>query len=478
MSVKPSQFNSFFDSLFPGTFLAYNSFSGALLTLSTKEKDEAFELLTALEEQPEADLLGSEIGQRLRRSGFIIPDALDERAEVKRKYFERGATTKGMSLTIAPTVSCNFACSYCFQEHPKRTMSREEIEAIVARVDQGLEPGTSLGIVWFGGEPLMALPVVRELAERLAAICKSRGAALSQSMVSNGYLMDEEVVDFLAAQPGFRYVQVTVDGPPRLHDARRYSASGQPTFARILDNVERASKKIRVTLRCNIDRTNVEGLEDFVEELVARGLQSRVSVYLGHVQPYTDVCAGTESAALSKAEFAAADAQLRLLLFQRGFLYPASRPTPNRGALCVADHPNGAVFAPDGLEFKCWNEVAMAPEHASARYAGEAESPKRRLPLLTGKDAAPDSTGESMARNMEGWTGYNPFSHEPCGTCHVMPLCRGGCPWESRKRDVTETGHCTPYRWNLGDMLRIHHVSEIVRIALSKPTPSPDVPCQ
>ena len=470
--MRPSTFNSFFDALFPGTYLGYNTFSSVLLTFDEAEMAEVSVLLDELGRG--AAPAASPLYPRLVRAGFVVRDDFDERAEVKRRYRDLGATLKGMSLTIAPTVSCNFACSYCFQEHPKRTMGRDEIEAIVRRVEEGLEPGTSLGITWFGGEPLMAMPVLRELAERLAAICRERGAAISQSMVSNGYLLDDEIATFLAAQPGFRYVQITLDGPAAVHDSRRFSASGQPTFDRILDNIEQASKRVRIAIRCNVDRTNVGDLEGLVEALVARGLTSRVSVYLGHVQPYTDVCSDAGETALSKEEFAAADARFRFHLFQRGFLSPAHRPRANTASLCVADHPNGAVLAPGGLEFKCWNETAMGPEHASARYAGAAPEGRRSLPLAQGGgDEAP-----AMAKNLEGWTGYDPFFHEPCQTCPVMPLCRGGCPWESRKRPAFNTGHCTPYKWNLGDILRIHHMSEVVRHGLSGGEPEAELPCQ
>ncbi len=469
--MRTSQFTSFFDSLFPGTFLGYNANSGAMLTFDEAEMEAVSRMLDRLDGGQEVE--PGPLYERLVQAGFVVRDDFDERGVIKRRYRERASTTKGMSLTIAPTVSCNFACSYCFQEHPKHSMQREEIEAIVRRVDEGLVPGESLTITWFGGEPLLAFHVVRELAERLAALCEERGASLSQTMISNGYLLDDDIATFLAAQPGFRYVQVTLDGPAETHDTRRFSASGRPTFNRILDNVERASRRVRIVIRCNVDRTNVGHLEALVDELVARGLTSRVSVYLGHVLPYTDVCSDNADNALTKEEFAAVDARFRFHLFQRGFLSPAQRPTPSSGALCVADHPNGAVLSPGGLEFKCWNEAAMTAEHASGRYAAvptpQAQGQKRSLPL------APEDG--AMADNAKQWKEYDPFFHEPCQTCPVMPLCRGGCPWESRKRPAFNTGHCTPHKWNLGDILRIHHMSEVVRRGLSRAPVEDEVPC-
>ena len=75
-------------------------------------------------------------------------------------------------LTIAPTISCNFACTYCFQEHPQRTMDSEQVTRTKRFIEARLQHGTHLHVTWFGGEPLMAFPVIQSLLpwmEELAA---------------------------------------------------------------------------------------------------------------------------------------------------------------------------------------------------------------------------------------------------------------------------------------------------------------------
>ncbi|MCA9635071.1 MAG: hypothetical protein KC420_03445 [Myxococcales bacterium] len=149
--MKVSEFNLLCPSFVDGVYLAYNTLSGAFLTLDAAD----FELTALILEAVAAGdpITGFEprLVVALRRGGFLVNAAVDERAEVRRRYREGRARTRGVSLTIAPTLSCNFACTYCFQEHPKRHMGEAEIDRIVRHVEANLEPETALSITWFGG---------------------------------------------------------------------------------------------------------------------------------------------------------------------------------------------------------------------------------------------------------------------------------------------------------------------------------------
>jgi radical SAM protein with 4Fe4S-binding SPASM domain len=93
--------------------------------------------------------------------------------------------------------------------------------------------------------------------------------------------------------------------------------------------------------------------------------------------------------------------------------------------------------APGGAVFRCWNEVAQPPATARAHLAADGA-------LTPGAEDA--------------WAAYDPFTHAPCRTCRAQPLCRGGCPWESRKAGDDEPGNCVTERFVLADRLRLHHL--------------------
>jgi uncharacterized protein len=441
--MKVSAFNVYATSLIEGTKLMYNTLSGSFLSLPDRDFDSAVDVLAAVEDglwRP--GVFDPAIERKLAEGGFVLDSAVDERAVVRSRYWGKDeASRAALSLTIAPTVSCNFGCTYCFQEHPNRKMSAEDVQAIKRYVAENIGTADGLYVTWFGGEPLVAFSVIRELNEYFTETCGQAGKKYEQSMITNGMLLRDQRLEYFRAQDNVSYIQITLDGPPQAHDLRRLQVDGRPTFCKILANVKAAADDLPISIRVNVDKTNVEALEELIEILEVEGLRGRVSVYLGHVLPYTEVCADVNDVAFTIEEFAAIEANFNLILLERGFRPNASLPRPQGGNLCVADHPKGAVLAPGNLVFRCWNEVAELADKASGSLEGS---------QIT-------STNQQQGTRQR-WDDYDPFSHQECQQCIVQPLCKGGCPWEARKNPTAATGHCTTLRYNLVDRLRIHHL--------------------
>jgi uncharacterized protein len=448
---KPSEFNILTQSLFPKWALAFNSLRGAFFPFEARETGTLVSILKEVGKsgQLPAEEKAAAWARKLVGHGFIVDAGLDERAVVRERYFEGRRQGHGLMLTIAPTINCNFGCSYCFQEHPARSMTPDDIARIRGFASRELKQGTTLSVTWFGGEPLMGFRTILELASYLGDLAKQRRCRFSQAIITNGYLLNARRVDQLAALGRFSYVQVTLDGPPRLHDRRRGLRDGRPTFGRILDNIAGAAAKLPVVVRVNVDRSNADGLEELVDLLAEAGLVGRIGVYLGHTLPYTDVCADVEERAFSRTEFAALEVRFKFLLLQRGWRRHFRLPTPGHGASCTADSPGGYVLAPGDLVFQCWNEVAMSSDRASGHLDEE-------------------QVTAAMRQRHDGWKGFDPFTHEPCRTCRVQPLCRGGCAWEARKNDATEPGHCTTLRFNIEDTLRLYHLQLVLEAGLKE----------
>lgn len=449
MTVKQSEFNHFTPAYIEGTIIGYNAFSGAYFTLNEDEFVHCASLLEAVEQgiTDKAELQDDTYGERLLKAGFIIPDRLDERQAVKERYHTNRENFDGLSLTIAPTVSCNFACSYCFQEHPKRFMSDEDIENICTHIDENLPKGEVLGITWFGGEPLAAFPVLKKLTSRINLLCEEKDANFRQSMITNGSLLTEKVVEFIADQGNYDFLQITLDGPKEVHDTRRVTSAGKGTFDKIIANLKQARGRLPISIRVNIDKSNAEHVPDLIATIANEKLGHAVSLYFGHVLPYTDACgAETSGNAFTVEEFARIEAQLQFLMIQHGIRPGVDLPSPGFGALCVADNKKGAVFAPGGLVFNCWNEAALPDAGASGNLT------------KTGTIEIQDHHKKAS----ETWESYDAFAHKECAKCPVQPLCRGGCPWEARKKPIEGTGHCTPLKYNLAEQLRLYHLASSI----------------
>ncbi|MHC4391882.1 MAG: radical SAM protein, partial [Planctomycetota bacterium] len=405
--MRVSQFNVFTPSLFEGTTLLYNTLTGSFLSLGEEQLEQALTLLGRVAENVDpAELAHDELAQTLAKAGFIVRDDVDERAVVRERYWRKDEpSNRSISLTIAPTVSCNLSCTYCFQEHPPRRMSDENIAAIKEYVADRLSAASGLYIMWFGGEPLLGFDVIRELNEYFTEACAEAGVPYKQSMVSNGMLLKGERLEYFCRQGNVSYIQITLDGPPRVHDTRRLQMNGKPTFRKILDNIKEAAGRVRISLRVNVDKTNGHLLDELIEILGNEGLRDRVSPYLGHVLPYTSTCQEVDQVAYTKEEFAELETSFKLALFENGFRPSVSLPRPRFGNFCVADHPNGALFSPGELVFRCWNETTGTPEQASGHLeGGEVEA------------------SEAQSRNRDLWSSYDPHSHAECQECLVQPL--------------------------------------------------------
>ena len=478
-AVRVSRYNHFVPAVLPGQYLAYNALTGAFLVLDEDELAEADRVLQRVEEGLGTGPLTA-VQRRLVDRGFVVDDARDERAVLRSRYHDARRDVTGLSLTVAPTLNCNFDCDYCFQEHSPKRMSDRDVDDLVDFVGARLRPGTSLAVTWFGGEPLVAFDVIEGLAPRLAQLCEARSCSFVHSMITNGYLLTADRARFLGSIPTFQYAQITLDGSPDQHDHRRVTLARRGTFDRIVENVVTAIPFVDVSVRVNVDRTNAASVEELLVVLKSRGLASRVFVYLAHVWEYTAEVEGPAGSFLSKEEFAGLEARFQFLKFRLGFRTGASLPKPRSGPQCVADRPDGYVVAPGGLVFNCWNEVHLGASDASARYS---TAPRDGRPggtsCVAAGPVAPEpgrrkagaavpvalSAKPDPARKQREWDSYDPFGHRPCESCAVAPLCMSGCPWESRKAPPWDPGFCTPLRYNIGDRLRLYHLETVARRA-------------
>ncbi len=114
-------------------------------------------------------------------------------------------------LQLHATAHCNLACRHCYSSSGPRRKGRLE-PATVARL---LEDAAALGygiLSVSGGEPLMD----PGLFDHLAA---ARALGYQVDLVSNGTLIEDDDAERLAASADL--VAISIDGPPKLHDAIR-----------------------------------------------------------------------------------------------------------------------------------------------------------------------------------------------------------------------------------------------------------------
>jgi uncharacterized protein len=213
-------------------------------------------------------------GAALREMRILVDsDEEDERllADAKKTFavdLERTPT----QLIAVPSFACNLACTYCYQEVFDSTRGLVEpavIDAFFAWIDRfHAKDDPPPYITLFGGEPLVDTPAHRDRVQRYLDGARARG--LGVAVVTNGY--DLEAFAPLLAQGPVREIQVTLDGPQAVHDARRPHGSGGATFERIVRGIDAmVSAKIPVNMRIVVDRTNLPALPELARFAESKG---------------------------------------------------------------------------------------------------------------------------------------------------------------------------------------------------------------
>ena len=139
-------------------------------------------------------------------------------------------------------------------------------------------------LTFFGGEPLLNLPVMYDLAERAWQRDRRRAAcACAISIITNGLLLTPEVVDRLLPY-GLNGIKITLDGDRDTHNRMRPLRGGQGTFDRIVENIRRGRRaradRDRRQLRRELGRTAIRrcssscAQQEFADKLVEGQLQA------------------------------------------------------------------------------------------------------------------------------------------------------------------------------------------------------------
>lgn len=207
----------------------------------------------------------------LTEKGYIKEESL-ERNEYRKKYldFIDSREKDEIQIFFVPNYSCNFACSYCYQDqyvNQNSELSTEIIDAFFRFVEQKFA-GRKKYITIFGGEPLLASHKQKGIISYI--IEKANLSGLELCFVTNGYTLEEYMPILLKGK--IREIQVTLDGTEKIHDSRRFLKGGGKTFEKISNGIDIClQNRINVNLRMVIDKDNIDNLPELADHAIKRG---------------------------------------------------------------------------------------------------------------------------------------------------------------------------------------------------------------
>ena len=337
----------------------------------------------------------------LCNKGFIVDDDVDETLTAKSILFETNNNDSYFHIVINPTLNCNFNCWYCYENHIKNSkMSDFTISNILLFVKRIIEERPSLKkihIDWFGGEPLLQFnKVVQPILSKANEYAEQKGIELSSSFTTNGYLLNDKVLDFCAIN-NVKAFQITLDGHKERHNQVRYIRIGEDSYDIIVRHIKSALQKgINVTVRLNISSETNADIDSILKsfEDLDKASRKRMSFSINEVWQDRDKVTDEIYTILY---------EIRRQGF-KAFIYESFSNGIRR--TCYADKTNEVVINYDGKVYKC----------TACNFTQE------------------NSEGELMNDGTVKWNhkhfdrmNKSAFDLPQCSICSILPICNARC---------------------------------------------------
>lgn len=430
--ARASSFNHFFPWR-DGHYLAYNANSGAMAVMTAENYAIYRKLTGQIAGQDSVELTPGEqeLLKQLEYGRFVYTGDAAEYEWLKFSHRKARFDASSLGLVIAPTMACNMACKYCFEGNKSGRMSSTVVESILTFIEDRAAGLKDLQVTWYGGEPLLGMDIIEDLTQSILDLAQEHHFQCAFSMISNGYLLTQETTDRLVAMK-LSNIQVTLDGPSRIHDEKRPLRSGKGTFATILKNLTYTSSRIPVSVRINIDKSySPEVIVELLAELKAAGLEGKAGIFLGLLEPATLACANISESCYETTEFSEVELEYYRLVSEAGFAI-SKLPSPIL-TFCFAQVANSFLIDPDGDLYRCFNFAGD-----KSRSMGNIKNPI-------------DYQHPEFTKLFQ----FDPFEDNDCRRCTVLPICMGGCPAKRHDRNLPRNQVCDSSKYNLQPMLEL-----------------------
>lgn len=327
-----------------------------------------------------------------------------------------------MTLFLIPTMGCNFCCPYCFEGTKKgASMNQETIQNMLNFLNNS--SAKNLSLHWYGGEPLLRLDLMKEIYKEIVE--KTSLKIVNHSVITNGYLIDEEALDFFRSSK-MKNIQITLDGKKETHDKKRYlKRSFAGTFDKIISSVKMLSRNLpesHISVRINIDKGNFKEFVDLYHYIHNEcDFNNNIHVYPALIKIYDPLTQSLSSNCISNAELFSVYEFYKSHGCAVVFFPKAHKHT------CSICNLNSYTIGPHGEIYKC-------PEDAN------------KLEKTIGNINTGSSANEHLL--MEYLTESSQFKREECKECACFPICYGGCGKEylGSKHSQGKIDYCHPLK--------------------------------
>lgn len=393
--MKYSSYNVIIPRQATNGFLLANTFSGSVFKINPEEKG-------MIENNCIAGL-NKDTMESYKQCGVIIEDNFDEKKMLVYLNNRDKFKSTVLSLTILLTNACNFACSYCYEGSHENAKSltpeiKKRIYHFIETMLKQNDHYNSVNIVLFGGEPLLVLDESMDWLMHIKKSCEDQNKNFTTGIVTNGSLLTPDTLCQLKSI-NCKFIQFTLDGNEIKHNLKRYYKSGKGSFDGVLSAIETTCNAgfIAPTIRINIDKANIDSIENLMKILVQKGYNKNCHVYFGILRTNSDLD-------FKEDELGDTLEPLWRLLKKHHFNFNV-RPF-RRSMYCGLYKDTSFTIDPEGHVFKCWE------------FVGDKEFEIGKI----------DKRGDlQIEPPFFNWMTHDFRAIRECEECAYLPLCGGGC---------------------------------------------------
>lgn len=347
-------------------------------------------------------ILSSKIDHNIIDKGFVVENDRDETFEYlfERRRHSFNANPEVLSFVIAPTMSCNYSCWYCFETNRGGPAMDESIcDSIELFIKKAIEENTNTKLVhieWFGGEPLLAIDKIQKISQSIIEICDKKNIKYDAGIVTNGSLLSKGNADLLK-KLHVSTAQITLDGLSETYSKTKGCPEG--CFSTVIQNIKDIENTFHLSIRVNISKLNYKEIKQLIKYLLI-DLNLNVQIYLAPVHAYSEEF---EKTVFNADEFELIKKEIIVdpsLGEKQRKIYSE---LPQRHVIsCDAMLCKSFVIDPRGNLYKCTHHLGHSEFSVGDVFNG-------------------------VLKNRHYYSFVNNELPEKCTRCKVLPVCGGGC---------------------------------------------------
>ena len=431
--MKKSQFIIVQEGSSSDSVLLYSTLTTSMIELDKDIYENIFE-------NEEYDSYKDE-ANALKEMGFLIDNDFDELEYLKSLRVKTIEANKAEPTyyIICPTTGCNARCYYCFEKGAVQKKMNEKTARAVAEYIEKNHDSSHLVIQWFGGEPLLEPKTISYIANYL----NDKNIAFDSKIITNGYLLDDEIVKMAVNDWHVKIIQITIDGiGEEYNKVKDYINPKKDPFEVVMSNIKRClDAKINVRIRINFNPLKYDNALKTVDYLKKRfGDDSNFFIYLAPIDsdskdiptitgefknkrkhPLIELLEAEEDCSFGNYNSKYENDNSYEAILKKYYLTPI--PTS-----CYGGCQSSLTIDSMGNIFNC-HRLLGHEEYASGNVF----------------DGRVENEISKYYSNVE-------IDDKECNKCALLPLCQGGCKYRASKYGKDHA--CTSVKGAVKDLIK------------------------